>query len=113
MIELGQLEEHQQDFAKCHVRVVAASPDNREDTAKIQESLPHLLILSDADHKLAETANVLGPHRGPDGEITNSPTTILVDSKGIVRWIFRPDRFLMRMSAEDVLANVDSHLRKP
>jgi peroxiredoxin len=112
MVELGQLEAHQQDFATRQVRVIAASPDSREDTAKTQAEFPHLLILSDADHKLAEAVNVLGPHRGPDGEMTNSPTTVFIDNKGFVRSIVRPQRFLVRLSAEEVLTKVDESLRK-
>ena len=77
-----------------------------------QKKFPHLIILSDADNKLADAAQVLGTQHGPDGKITNSPTTFFIDKQGVVRWIFRPDRFLTRLSAEEVLANVDEHLLK-
>jgi peroxiredoxin len=38
------------------------------------------------------------------------PTTFLIDRSGRVRWLFRPDRHLERLSAADVLAAVDAHL---
>jgi hypothetical protein len=37
------------------------------------------------------------------------PTTFLIDGKGQVRWHFRPDRHIERLSAAEVLAAVDAH----
>ena len=40
----------------------------------------------------------------------DAPTTILVDGQGVVRWVFRPERFLTRLSPEELLAAVDQHV---
>ena len=101
---------HQEEFARRNTRVVAVSLDNREDTAKTARKFPHLVILSDEERGLAGPAEVVGPHGSRDGKETASPTTILIDRRGPVRWVFRPDRFIERLTAEEVLARVDEYL---
>jgi len=54
---------------------------------------------------------VIGTHHSPSGGITVSPTTILVDRRGQVRWVFRPTRFINRLTPAELLAAVDEHLR--
>ena len=39
------------------------------------------------------------------------PTTFLVDGSGNVRWLFRPERFLVRLSPAELLAAVDANLQ--
>lgn len=111
MTELGQLEGHHEEFTARGVRVVAASPDGLEDSTGTQKRFPHLVILSDAERQLAAAAEVLGPHHDPDGSETVSPTTVLIDRRGRVRWVFRPDRYINRLPADELLAAVDEHLR--
>jgi len=54
---------------------------------------------------------VIGTHHSPSGGTTVSPTTVLVDRHGRVRWVFRPSRFINRLSPVELLAAVDEHLR--
>jgi peroxiredoxin len=110
MVELGQLEKHHAEFDAKGVRVVAVSLDDVEETAKTQQRFPHLTILSDHEQSLARAAEVIGPHHGPTGEITVSPTTVLIDGNGKARWVFRPDRYITRLSPQELLAAVDTHL---
>jgi peroxiredoxin len=110
MTELGQLEQHYEEFDKRGVCIVAVSLDDVKDTAETQMQFPHLIILSDKDESLARASDVIGPHHGPNGETTVSPTTVLVDSEGRVRWVFRPDRYINRLSPEDLLAAIDANL---
>jgi hypothetical protein len=35
---------------------------------------------------------------------------VLVDRQGTVRWTFRPERFLDRLSPDELLAAIDQHL---
>jgi hypothetical protein len=49
-------------------------------------------------------------HHGPKGEDTNAPTTMLVDGAGTVRWIYRADRFMVRLSPDELLKEVDEHV---
>ena len=44
---------------------------------------------------------------GPQHGDTNAPTTILVDGDGKVRWFFRPDYFIVRLSPDEFLQAID------
>jgi peroxiredoxin len=111
MIELGQLEARHQDFDSRHVRVVAVSMDGLDDSRKTQDKFPHLVIVSDEKEGLARAAGTLAPQHSKDGGDTNAPTTILMDRRGEVRDVMRKDRFLERFTPDQVLAEVDKHLR--
>jgi peroxiredoxin len=111
MVELGQLEAHHQEFEARKVRIVAVSLDELENSARTQKRFPHLMIVSDKDESLAKAAAVLGPQHAPDGSDTVSPTTVLIDRRGQVRWVFRPNRYINRLSPEELLAAVDANLR--
>ena len=106
MTELGELESRFQEFKnrKSPVAIVAISTDNREDAQKSQTQFPHLKVVADTDQKMCQTLNVM------HGEDKAAPTTILVDGQGTVRWLFRPDRFLERLSSAQLLAAIDAHM---
>jgi peroxiredoxin len=112
MTELGELESHFQEFKKRKnpVEIVAISTDNREDAQKSQTRFPHLKVVADTDQKMCQTLDVMHPGAGSGGKDTAAPTTILVDGQGTVRWLFRPDRFLERLSPGQILAAIDEHL---
>lgn len=110
MIELGQLEEQYREFEKRKTRVVAISLDEQESARKTQEKFPHLVIVADAEARLAGAVDVIHKKSAPDGGDTTAPTTLVVDGNGIVRWTFRAERFLTRLSPEQVLAAVDAHV---
>ncbi len=109
MIELGQLEAHRQEFDKRNVKIVVVSLENQEDAKATQADFPHLLVVSDAERKLAEALSVVHPNSGKDGD-TTAPTTLLVDGRGTVRWVFRPDRVMTRLSPAEVLAAIDKEM---
>ena len=110
MIELGQLEAHQAQFAERHTRVVAVSVDGLDDSKKTHQDFPQLTVVADHNHKLVDAAAVLHPGAGEHGEDVAAPTTILVDKRGVVRSLFRPSNVASRLSASDVLAMVDKEL---
>jgi hypothetical protein len=87
--------------------VVVVSVEGLEDARATQADFPHLVVLADAERKLADAVAVIHPHSAPDGGDTAAPTTLLVDGGGIVRWTFRPDRVLTRLSPSQVLAALD------
>ena len=68
------------------------------------------LVLSDEGRKLAEAVAVIHPHSAMDGGDTAAPTTILVDGRGTVRWTFRPDRVLTRLSPAELLTAIDREM---
>jgi peroxiredoxin len=112
MAELGELDKHHQDFESRNVRIVAISNDDLKDAETTKAKFPHLEVVSDSRQDIAKALSILGPQKGPSGEPTNSPTTILVDGTGTVRWLFRPDRFIVRLSPAALLAEIDAHLAK-
>jgi len=112
MAELGELEKHHPDFASRNVRIVAVSNDDLKDAETTKARFPHLDVVSDSKHDIAQALSTLDAHKGPNGEPTNAPTTILVDGTGKVRWLFRPDRFIVRLSPQALLAAIDANLPK-
>jgi alkyl hydroperoxide reductase subunit AhpC len=111
MIELGQLERRHEDFAKRNTRVLVASMEDTADAQKTQHDFPHLVVLADKGRGLAEAAGWVHPHAAPDGGDTDVPTTVLIDQRGIVRWLDRPWSALARLSPDEVLQAVDTHLQ--
>jgi peroxiredoxin len=111
MIELGQLEKAHAEFEKRKTRVIAISLDDQETSKQTQADFPHLVVVADADRKLADAVEVIHHEAAPGGKDSVAPTTILIDGSGTVRWLFRPDRFIRRLSPEEVLAAVDQHLK--
>jgi alkyl hydroperoxide reductase subunit AhpC len=112
MIELGKLERRHEDFAQRNVRILVVSLETQEEAAKTHAQFPHLTAVADKDHQLIDAAGVLHSHANPEGGDAAAPTTILIDRDGDVRWLFRPDRYLTRLSPEELLAAVDHYLPK-
>jgi peroxiredoxin len=113
MIELGQLEAHWREFEKRKVRVVVVSVEGQDEARATQADFPHLVVVSDEGRNLAEAAAVIHPRAALDGGDTAAPTTILIDGDGTVRWTFRPDRVLTRLSPAEVLAAIDREMPGP
>ena len=67
MVELGELEKEHEKFDSRGVQIVAVSLDGLEDSARTQEKLKHLVIVSDKDKNLAHAAEVIAPQHAPDG----------------------------------------------
>ncbi len=59
---------------------------------------------------VCQTLNVIHPGAGHGGKDPAAPTTILVDGEGTVRWLFRPNRFLERLSPAQLLAAIEEHM---
>ena len=112
MIELGQLEKNHAEFARRGVRVIAISNDDQATAKLTQAKFPHLGIVADADQSLAKAMQVIHPGAAPGGGDTNAPTTFLVDGVGQVRWLFRPERLLVRLAPEQLLAAIDEAGRR-
>lgn len=111
MKELVQLERRHEDFPKRNAAVIVVSVEGLDDARKTQADFPHLNVLSDEKHSLSEAAGLIHPGAGPDGADTDAPTTIVVDRRGIVRWLYRSPSVIARLSPDDVLEAVDTALR--
>jgi peroxiredoxin len=112
MVELGELEAHHDEFDRRNARIVAVSIEGPEKAAKTQAEYPHLLVLADQARSLAGAAELLHRRSAPDGDDTAAPTVILIDRTGTVRWLFRPEKHIVRLTAAEKLAAVDEHLRQ-
>jgi peroxiredoxin len=96
---------------KRNARVIVVSVEGRDDAQKTQVDFPHLTVLSDEARGLSEAAGLIHPHAGPDGGDIDAPTTILVDKRGTVRWLYRSPSVIARLSPGDVLQAIDQTLR--
>lgn len=111
MIELVQLERRYEDFPKRNARVIVVSVEGLDDARKTQADFPHLTVLSDEALGLSEAAGLIHRHAAPDGSDTDVPTTILVDRRGTVRWLYRSPSVIARLSPDEVLRAIDQNIR--
>lgn len=111
MSELVQLERRNTDFSKQQTRVIVASVEGLEDARKTQAKFPHLTVISDEAHGLSDAASLIHAHAAPDGSDADIPTTILVDRKGIVRWLYRSPSVVERLSPDELLRAIEQKLR--
>ncbi len=107
MVELGQLEKQHREFASRLVRVVVIANDNQENARVTQADFPHLQVVADTDQNLARAMRVIHAGSGRDGTDTNAPTTFLVDGQGEVCWLYRSNRFISRLSPEELLSAIE------
>jgi peroxiredoxin len=110
MIELGQLERRQSDFASRKTRVLVVSMEGLGDAKKTQAQFPHLVVLADEGRGLSEAAGLVHSRAKPDGSDADAPTTILVDQHGTVRWIYRSS-VISRLSPDAVLQAIDQKMK--
>jgi peroxiredoxin len=110
MSELGQLEKKHEEFARRNVRIIAVSTESVDLAKKTQEQFPHLRIAADPNFNLTKAVENIHEKASPSKEDVAAPTTLLIDGKGTVRWMFRPDRVIERLSPEELLQAVQEHL---
>jgi alkyl hydroperoxide reductase subunit AhpC len=110
MTELVQLERRHEDFPKRNSRVIVVSVEGLDDTQRTQADFPHLTVLSDEARGLSDAAALIHPHAAPDGGDVDVPTTILVDRRGTVRWIYRSTSVIARLSPDEVLRAIDQNI---
>ena len=107
MIELGELEKNWQEFDKRNVRVVVVSVEGPEEAKATQADFPHLTVVADQGRGLTNAVAVLHAGSAPDGGDSAAPTTLLVDAKGTVCWVFRPSRIMERLTPAQLAAAID------
>jgi peroxiredoxin len=108
--ELGQLERRHEDFGRRNTRVIAISMEGTDEAQQTQADFPHLLVLADQGRGLSEAAEVVHARAGPDQSDAATPTTILIDRHGTVRWLSRPRAVTVRLSPDEVFQAIDLHL---
>lgn len=90
--------------------MVVVSIEDQEKAKATQADFPHLAVVSDPEHRLIDAVAILHPGAAPDGSDIATPTTLLVDGTGTVRWASRPDNLMTRLGAAQTLAAVDREM---
>jgi len=104
MAELGEFVKHQEDFDALGVEIIGISTDTtekgRETVAQLKTPFP---ILSDEKGLVMDLYGT----RNPDVDgLLNVPTLVLIDSKGIIRWIHQAEDYRVRAPVERVLQEI-------
>jgi len=73
-----------------------------------QADYPHLVVVSDQNQNVARTMQVIHARAAPGGADTNAPTTFLIDGNATVRAVLQKDRFIARLSPDELLAAIDA-----
>src|SRR5260370_14059306 len=110
MGELGEFVKHETEFKALDVQVLAISVDPPEKVQFVREKLKaDFPILSDSKREVMELYGTRSPeYRNHEDGSINTPTLVLVDKSGIVRWIHQATNFRVREAIEEDLA----HARK-
>ena len=85
------------------MEVLAVSVDSPETSKRLRERLrSRIIFLSDPDAVLLDRLGIR--HRDPPGQERDIafPTAILVDSAGIIQWIYQSDTYRERAQPEQI-----------
>lgn len=84
------------------VEMLAVSVDPPEKAKRVKEKLnAPFPILSDASHKVMELYGTQSPeYRNRQGVSINTPTLVLIDKTGTIRWIHQATNYRIRASVE-------------
>lgn len=106
MIELVQFVKHYAEFKKLNVQILAISVDRRAWGRWAKERLDAPFpILSDSRQVLMDLYGTRSPeYRNREGISINTPTLVLIDRKGTIRWIHQAENFRVRAPVEEDLA---------
>lgn len=106
MGELGEFAKHAAEFKALDVQLLAISVDPadraREVQSRFNDAVP---ILSDAKQQVMDLYGTRSPeYKNQLGIDINTPTLVLIDRQGIIRWIHQASNYRIRASVEDDLA---------
>ena len=106
MGELGEFVRHEDDFKALDVQVLAISIDPPERSKWVEEKLKAPFpILSDSNREVMELYGTRSPeYHNREGGTINTPTLVLVDKGGTIRWIHQATSFRVREAIEEDLA---------
>ncbi|MFQ5915257.1 MAG: peroxiredoxin family protein, partial [Nitrospinota bacterium] len=109
-VELGQLQRRAAEFEEAGVEVIPVSADRPEESEKLRKKLSsRFRYLCDVDARAAETLGLLHVKGHPsEKRDIATPAMILVDERGIVRWVFKPRNYRVRADLDNVLDLVRS-----
>ena len=108
MAELGEFVKHHQELRKLDVDVLAISVDPiemvRETQAKLKAVFP---MLSDSRDRVMDLYGTRSPvYTGKKGAAINTPTLVLIDRSGKIRWLHQAADYRIRAPISEVLEQV-------
>src|SRR5208282_3403381 len=106
MSELGEFVKHDKDFKAMDVQVLAISVDPPDKGKWAQEKLnAPFPFLSDSKREVMELYGTRSPeYHNREGGIIYTPTLVLIDKSGTIRWIYQATNFRVREEIEEDLA---------
>jgi peroxiredoxin len=85
------------------VQILAISPDANEKSQELAHRLrARYRFLTDADLAVTRRYGLLHAHGGHKGQDVARPTTVVIDRRGIVRWLQLADSIQIRPDPTDV-----------
>lgn len=108
MAELGEFAKHYDEIKANDIGLLAVSVDSveRSRTTAQQLKLPFLL-LSDSDREVLRLYGTIGhkpmDQAAPDGKPVHTPTLVVIDRNGTVRWIRRAADFKVTAPVSEVV----------
>jgi peroxiredoxin len=104
MSELGEFVKHQEELKALDVQVIGVSVDSlvrcREVGEKLKAPFP---ILSDAKRQAMEVYGTRNPDPARGERPINTPTLVLIDKSGTIRWIHQAVDYRIRAPIDQVL----------
>ena len=85
------------------VQILAISPDANEKSQELNQKLrARYRFLTDRDLEVTRRYGLLHAHGGNQGQDVARPTTVVLDRRGIVRWLQLADSIQVRPDPADV-----------
>jgi peroxiredoxin len=108
MAELGEFVKHYQELQALDVQVIGVSVDPvdkaSEAKAKLKAPFP---ILSDSHEKAMDLYGTRSPvYENRGGAAINTPTLVLIDKTGTIRWLHQAADYRIRAPISEVLNEV-------
>jgi len=106
MTELGEFVKHDADLKDLDVQILAVSVDPADKGLWAQEKLKAAFpFLSDSKHDVAELYGIMSPqYHNRGGDSINTPTLVLIDKSGTIRWIHQASNYRVRATINEDLA---------
>lgn len=107
MGELGELAKHDGAFWALGVEIVALSVDPLPQARQVwQQFHAAFPVLSDAQFRVMQLYGTRSPeYKNELGISVNTPTLILIDARGVIRWIHQANSFRVRSTWQNDLAH--------
>jgi peroxiredoxin len=105
MAELGQFVKHYEELKALNVQVLDVSVDPPDKSRLVVEKLKAPFpILCDSQREAVRIYGTENPDHAPHEDSINIPTLVLIDSKGVIRWIHQAEDYRIRAPISQVLA---------